>query len=257
MQNPKSEIRNPKSKMNRVFKIFPTPKDLAETFAADLIRRIKNSEKKRKPITIAISGGNTPKFLFSVLAEKSSSAVNWNMVKFFWVDERCVPPDDPESNFGMTDKIFLSKIKIVPENIHRIMGEADPVKEASRYSGVIKKNTRSKNNIPVFDIVILGMGDDGHTASIFSGNIKLLSSKKICDTVVHPVSLQRRITITGKVINNAEAIFFLVTGLKKANVVNEIFCNSANAGMFPASHINSVNGETTWLLDKEAGKYVI
>jgi 6-phosphogluconolactonase len=243
--------------MNRIFKIFPAPEDLAEAFAEELANRIKKAEKSGSPVTIAISGGNTPKLLFSVLAEKYSSVLPWSMIRLFWVDERCVLPDDPESNFGMTQKILLNKIEIAPENIHRIHGEADPVKEASRYSNVIIANTYKKENLPVFDIVILGMGDDGHTASIFPGNMELLSSEKICDTAFHPVSGQMRITITGKVINNSDMIFFLVTGLNKANIINEIFCNSANAGKFPAAHIQSTHGKTTWLLDREAGKYVV
>jgi 6-phosphogluconolactonase len=243
--------------LKRIYKIFPSPQDLAEKFAEDLADRIKKAEKAGSPVTLAISGGKTPLLLFSLLAEKYSSVLPWSMVRLFWVDERCVLPDDPESNFGMTEKILLSKIEIATENIFRIRGEADPVKEALRYSDVIMANTYKNENLPVFDIVILGMGDDGHTASIFPGNIELLSSEKICDTAVHPATGQRRITITGKVINNAETIFILVTGLNKAKIVNEIFYNSANAGMFPAAHIQSTYGKTIWLLDIEAGKFVI
>jgi 6-phosphogluconolactonase len=242
--------------MNIAYKIFSSPEELADYFAGELIVRIKAAEKEKKPLAIAISGGNTPKLLFSVLGEKYSSSVDWSFVKFFWVDERCVPPDDPESNFGMTEKILLDKIEIPSGNVFRIIGEDDPSKEALRYSAVIERYTRSKRNIPVFDIVILGMGDDGHTASIFPGNERLLSSDKICETAVHPLSGQRRITITGKVINNSDEIFFLVTGNKKSQIVNDIFRNSSVSGIFPAAHIKSVNGKTRWLLDNDAAKFI-
>jgi 6-phosphogluconolactonase len=243
--------------MKILFKIFLTPEELANGFAEELIRFIKVAEKRKTSLTIAVSGGNTPRLLFSVLSEKYSMAVDWSVVKLFWVDERCVPPDHTDSNFGMTNKILLGKIEIPSENVFRIRGEDDPVKEAARYSGVIDNQIRQKNSIPVFDIVLLGMGEDGHTASIFPGNEKLFSSKINCDVAVHPVSGQKRITMTGKVINNARSVFFLVTGKNKADIVNEIFRNSAVSGMFPAAHARSLNGITTWLLDSDAGKFIV
>ena len=249
-------ITNVNGKMNVLYKIFSSPEELANYFAAELIDRIKAAEKRKKFLSIAISGGNTPGLLFSVLSEKYSSSVDWSFVKLFWIDERCVPPDDPESNFGMTEKMLLSKIEIPSGNVFRIIGEDDPSKEALRYSAVIERYTRSKRHIPVFDVAILGIGDDGHTASIFPGNEQLLLSHKICETAVHPLSNQRRITITGKVINNSEEIFFLVTGSNKSQIVNDIFRNSSVSGMFPAAHIKSVNGTTTWLLDDEAAKFI-
>lgn len=238
------------------YKIFLTPEDLANNFAEELIGLIKIAEKGNTSLAIAISGGSTPRLLFTVLSDKYSTAVDWRVVKLFWVDERCVPPDNTESNFGMTNKTLLSKIEIPSENIFRMRGEDDPVKEAERYSELIDKQIHQKNSIPVFDIVLLGMGEDGHTASIFQGNEKLFSSNKNCDVAVHPVSGQNRITLTGKVINNARSIFFLVTGNNKADIVNEIFRNSAVSGMFPAAYVRSLNGNTTWLLDNEAGKFI-
>lgn len=238
------------------YKIYETPQMLAEAFAEVLIDRISEAAKKKTPLTLAISGGNTPKLLFSVLAEKYDKSVDWNMVRLFWVDERCVAPDDPESNFGMTEKILLGKILISAGNVYRMRGEDDPAMEAPRYSEVISSRIRIKNGFPVFDIIILGMGNDGHTASIFPGNNKLFSSDKICEVAVHPVSGQKRITLTGKVINNSKSVFYLVTGNGKSEIIKEIFRNSAVSEMFPSAHIKSVNGTTTWLLDNEAGKFI-
>jgi len=236
--------------------IFQTPQDLAEAFAADLADKIKKAADGKEYLNIALSGGNTPKILFTVLAEKYSQSLDWCYVHFFWVDERCVPPEDPESNFGMTKQFLLDKIKIPRKNIHRMRGENDPGREAERYSEEILKYVCKGKYLPVFDIMILGIGDDGHTASIFTGNTELLSSEKICGTSVHPVSGQIRITLTGKVINNSKEIFFLVTGEKKSDIVYKIISKSSDTVTFPAANIFSVHGKTIWLLDEESGRFI-
>lgn len=243
-------------KLDRSFRIFPTPIELAEAFAIDLVNLIKEAENNKSPVMVALSGGNTPKLLFSVLADKYAKSVNWSYIHFFWGDERCVPPDDPESNYGMTSSLLLNKIIIPENNIHRIRGENDPEKEALRYSEEIMNNTRSIDELPMFDLIILGLGDDGHTASIFPENIELLDSGRVCEVAVHPVSGQKRVTITGKVINNADAITFLVTGHPKAHIVEGIFKNRKTAACFPAFHVNSSHGKVLWLLDKNAGEFV-
>jgi len=242
--------------LNRAEKIFLTKEDLAETFADDLINRIKNAGKINKSFTVALSGGGTPKILFDILAEKSNKSIGWNQVHFFWVDERCVPPSDHESNFGMTKNILLNKINIPEKNIHRIHGEADPLKEADRYSREVLKHNRKINNLPLIDVVLLGMGDDGHTASIFPGNLNLFNSEKICEVASHPFTGQKRITLTGKVINNADAIFFIVTGSSKAVIVEQIFKEDPLSVNYPATYIKPFHGSLTWLLDKKAGKFI-
>ncbi len=235
------------------YKIFPTAHDLAEKLAFELADRMGSAERDNSPLTIALSGGNTPKLLFSVLAKKYLTSVNWSFVHLFWVDERCVAPEDPESNYGMTYRLLLDKIDIPMENIHRMRGENDPESEAERYSEEILKYIPLQNNLPVFDIILLGMGEDGHTASIFPGNLELIHSMRICDKAIHPVSGQRRITLTGKVINNARDIIFLVTGTDKADIVYEIIKKREKNLKFPAANIISGRGRTLWLLDKEAG----
>lgn len=239
------------------YKIYPTPGELASAFAGEFISQIRIAGKKKKYVSIAVSGGSTPKLFFSVLAENYSGAADWKKVKIFWVDERCVPPYDSESNFGMTERNLLSKIEIPSENIFRIHGEDDPLKEAERYSDVIRKQILHKNKVPVLDIIILGMGEDGHTASIFPGDERLFEVSNNCDVAIHPVTGQKRITLTGKVINNARSVFFLVTGSSKSKIVYEIYRNSEVSGMFPASHIRLLNGRITWFLDYEAGKFIV
>lgn len=237
-----------------MFQIFSTPRDAAEAVATDLAAKINSTAAADRHLTLALSGGNTPGLLFSVLAEKYSLSINWNFVDIFWVDERCVPPDHPESNYGMTREKLLAHISIPETNIHRIKGEADSPREAAAsYSGEIMKYTRSVRGIPGFDIIILGMGEDGHTASIFPGRLDLFVTNLFCETSVHPVSGQNRITLTGKVINNAGKIIFLVTGNVKAQMIREIFMQGPEFLNLPAAHIIPSHGEVKWYIDTEAG----
>jgi 6-phosphogluconolactonase len=176
-------------------------------------------------------------------------------VHLFWGDERCVSPDDPQSNFGMTERVFLEKIKIPDTNIHRILGENNPSAEAIRYSDEVRRFTNEREELPVFDLIILGLGEDGHTASIFPGNNELLCSENICEVAVHPESFQKRITLTVPVINNAETIIFLVTGEKKAKLVSEILGQSEPLD-YPAAHIKPGYGSVKWYLDAAAAKMI-
>jgi len=239
--------------MERVIKIFPIQKILAESLALDLVNMINENKDSNFPFTIALSGGNTPGLLFSVMANQHRDAVDWNKVHFFWVDERCVPPDNKESNFGMTHKVFLGKIKIPKDNIHRIRGEDSPEKEAERYSEELKHFTTKRNGIPFFDIILLGLGEDGHTASVFPGNEKLFQSDSICTTALHPATGNTRLTITGKVINNTRQIIFIVTGRNKAEIVRKIIDGKGAEKHFPASYVIPVDGSIIWYLDAPAG----
>ena len=238
--------------MEQIVKIFPTLFELAVKFAEEMVRMINESAKNKKHFTVALSGGSTPEILFTLLGEKYSESVPWQYVHFFWGDERCVGPDDPESNFGMTFRKLLTKIEIPSINIHRIKGEDDPGKEAVRYSEEISLNALKRDGIPLFDLVILGLGEDGHTASLFPGHPELMNSDKICDVAFHPVTLQKRITLTGKVINNADAVTFLVSGKKKDGVVEKMFKKNPAALNYPASHIVPVYGRLSWFIDKDA-----
>jgi 6-phosphogluconolactonase len=235
--------------------ILKSPAELAEKLAGTIALIIRNTLKMGSTATVAISGGNTPKLLFEVLAVKYATSIKWDQVQIFWVDERCVTPEDPESNFGMTRRILLDKIGIPSSNIHRMRGEDEPAVEAARYSDEIRRNVRFKNGLPCFDIVLLGIGDDGHTASIFPGNLNLFSTEEICEVAVRTYSGQKRITLTGKVINNAEVINFLVTGKSKTRIVGDIFENNAHSLNYPASFIVPSHGIVNWWLDEEAGNF--
>jgi 6-phosphogluconolactonase len=236
-----------------IVKIFPDSHSLAKEFAKEMIYLIDLSAQKSKPFSVALSGGSTPEVLFTLLSENYAKSVFWQFVHIFWVDERCVSPDDSESNYGMTRRKLLSNIDIPFSNIHRIKGEEDPENEVLRYPEEILKFTEKRDGLPLFDLMILGLGEDGHTASIFPGHMELINSDKICDIALHPGTLQKRITLTGRVINNADFITFLVTGKKKEKIVQKIFKKSMDAKNLPASYIAPIYGRLSWFLDSEAG----
>jgi len=238
--------------MDGNIRIFNTTEDLAGALANDLEELIGIKEKKNS-VTIAVSGGRTPESVFPVLAGKYSGQLNWPQVNIFWVDERCVSPDDRESNYGMAKKLLLDRIPIPSQNIHRIRGEEEPLKEAERYSAEIRALTRARNGFPYFDMILLGLGEDGHTASIFPGSEHLFTSGSLCSVASHPLTGQKRITLTGEVINNAGMVIFIVTGKKKAEIVSEIINEGQGSNKFPASHVKPVEGKLAWYLDEAAG----
>lgn len=230
--------------------IFKSPEELANEFASRLMNWVESHSGNE--FHLAISGGKTPDLLFVILAEEYADSVLWQKLHFWWVDERMVSPDDPESNFGVVQKLLFSKISIPEENIHRMKGENAPDKEAFSYSAQIQEKLPFENGWPVFDLILLGMGDDGHTASIFPDQMELLVSEKICEIATHPVSGQKRVTLTGKVINNAANVCFLVTGSNKAKRLTEIFERQPEAVHLPASHIESEEGIPEWYVDEAA-----
>jgi len=234
--------------MSPAIHVSKTPEDLADAFARQLIEWVNNS--RQESFHLALSGGKTPSLLFSVLTEKYSHEVRWQKIHFWWGDERMVSPNDPESNFGEVNKLLFSKIGVASSQIHRIKGEDDPIPETHRYSSEIQEFVEEQDQWPAFDLIMLGMGDDGHTASIFPNQSKLLESDQITALAAHPVSGQQRITLTGKVLNNAKRVAFLVAGSSKSMKFNEIISKSEKAKVYPAAHINPF-GELHWFIDQE------
>lgn len=235
-------------------KIFSKPNKVYNAVAKEILKLTQNS--KQEIIDIALSGGNTPKRFFKKLSKKYADEIPWERIHFWWGDERCVSPDHEESNFKMTQDLLLSKVSIPKSNIHRIKGEAEPEGEAIRYSKEMESTLNSRGKDPVFDIILLGLGDDGHTASIFPDQLELFEHERSCAVAEHPLSGQKRITITGNVLNNANQIFFLVTGANKALRVSEIMNDSEAAKLLPAYYISPTNGELIWFLDEEAAAQI-
>lgn len=231
-------------------KIFETPESLAKGFAQIFSDKISELLKDKSELSIALSGGKTPIEMYKILATDYKDKIDWNKLNFYWVDERCVEPGSPESNFGNAYNTLFRNINISPARLHRIKGEADPVKEAQRYSELVQHNVPALGSLPSFDIILLGIGDDGHTASIFPDQINLFTSEKLYDTAIHPKTGNKRITMTGNLINNAKCIYFLVSGSEKAVVVNSILYNYKDAKDYPAYYIKPVSGEIYWMIVK-------
>ena len=232
--------------------IYPTKEATIRKFAEYLISFINNNAEENKKFNIALSGGNTPKLLFKYLKNNYLNNTDWSFVHFYWGDERCVPPESDESNYGYAFNLFLNSERIPPKNIHRIIGESNPDEESNRYSNLILENIPIENNLPQFDFIMLGLGTDGHTASIFPNQMELIDSNNICEVAEHPESGQKRITLTGNVINNARQISFLVTGQSKSHIVLNILEKKNSYKSYPASHIQPAKGDISWYLDKEA-----
>jgi 6-phosphogluconolactonase len=243
-----------KNALDKIVKIYSSPSELAEKFAEEMISMIKASLKTGNAFNIALSGGSTPELLFTVLGDKYADSLPWKNVHFFWVDERCVTPENKESNYGMTMKAFLSRISIPAMNIHRMRGEDNPDEEAFRYSKEISESVSTSDGFPVFDLILLGLGEDGHTASIFPGHLEYFESDKICIVAAHPVTGQKRISLTGRVINNGSRIVFLVTGEKKQAIVEKMFKNDPSSLNYPAAYIVPVHGNLSWYLDESAAE---
>lgn len=235
-------------------KIFSKPKNVYKAIAKELIKMVQNSNQEI--FDIALSGGNSPKGLFKKISKKYADQIPWERIHLWWGDERCVPPTDEQSNYKMTVDYLISNIDIPVDNIHRIRGEEDPEKEALRYSKEMQDTLNSRGKDPVFDLIILGLGDDGHTASIFPDQLELFEYEQNCAVAVHPLTGQKRITITGNVLNNANQVFFLVTGSNKALRISEIMNDNDAAQLLPAYYISPTNGILTWFLDDEAAAQI-
>lgn len=231
-----------------MFEIYDTKAEVARALSGYL-ERWSAEEGFR---SIALSGGSTPRVWFDLLAQEYKNRLPWQELLLFWGDERCVPPGDAQSNYGMTRKHLLDKVPVEPSHVFRIHGENPPADEAQRYSMVLKEALPEDRGIPQLDLVILGMGDDGHTASIFPHEMELWGSDSLCEVATHPESGQKRISITGQIINNAKQVVFLVTGANKAAPLAEIRKSSAASAQFPAAHVAPTSGRLLWLLDKDA-----
>ncbi|MBN1598265.1 MAG: 6-phosphogluconolactonase [Bacteroidales bacterium] len=240
-------------------RIFTEPEIMATSLSEEFYRYVNQLFNSHNSLNVALSGGNTPLLFFTKLAEYNGQKLNkidWKRIHFFWGDERCVPTSHEDSNYGRASEVFLSTIDIPEKNIHRINGENDPYNESERYSQLVRQMVNTKSGIPSFDWVFLGVGTDGHIASIFPDQIKLINSEKICEVSENPESKQKRVTLTGIILNNAKRITFIVTGDHKKNVVKNILNNEGPYKKYPASYIKSNNGVTDWYLDSKAADLI-
>jgi len=201
---------------------------------------------------VALSGGSTPKGLYTLLAEKGAPPVPWAQTFFFFGDERFVPPTHPDSNFRMANEALLSKLRLPPQNVLRVpTEEADPMAVAQKYERAIQTHfALSPGQFPRFDLILLGLGPDGHTASLFPGTSALREEKRLVVANWVGKFATHRITFTYPVINHAACVIFLVGGKDKADVLREVFEN--DKADLPAQKVRPIDGRLLWLIDRAA-----
>ena len=220
--------------------------------AAELVAALsERAVRDRGRFAVSLSGGSTPRRLHSVLAsEEYRQRISWPHWHVFWGDERAVPQEHDDSNYRMARETLLDHVALSRAHVHRIPTELDPVQAASEYEHIIRQAL--DEDTPVFDLILLGMGDDGHTASLFPGSEALQEDRRLvaADWAPHPVA--RRITFTLPLINRAAAVAFLVEGAHKSKMVRRVLQSGPGEEPLPASLVQPTNGVLHWFLDSAA-----
>lgn len=239
-----------------LYTVRETPYELSHLAAARLSSAVAEAVALRGLARIAISGGNTPRDAFSLWAspdEPYRSKTPWDKLELYWVDERCVPPSHAESNYRMTQEALLSKVPMDPARIFRMHGELEPEAAAARYESAIRNSFRLEGaELPRFDLVQLGMGDDGHTASLFPHTDAINELGRLVVANHVPQKDVWRVTLTWPVINNAAQVFFLLEGAAKAQVLHDVLLGPYDPDQMPAQLIRPSSGVLSFLLDKSA-----
>lgn len=238
---------------DKLIHIYKDKKELAEEFAQMLVAGTLELPHDSY-FSIALSGGSTPAVIFRHLASEAGKDINWSKIRIFWGDERCVGPNHDDSNYAMAKENLFNAIDIPATNIFRIKGENHPATEAKNYASLVKKMLPAQDGIPRFDLFMLGLGDDGHTASIFPDNISGFYSEKLFIVATNPNNQQIRVSATGTLINQARKVVFLVTGAAKAERLAQILKQKPGWEKLPASLVQPVDGTLCWLLDQASAQ---
>jgi 6-phosphogluconolactonase len=199
---------------------------------------------------VALSGGSTPRRLYALLSSSPyQTTIDWRRIHLFWADERCVPPDHPESNYALLRDSLLVHVPLPRSNVHRIEGEKEPGEAARKYEQSIREFFGT--HVPAFDLVMLGVGEDGHTASLFPGSTTLHEVSRTAVPVYRETNKMNRVTLTLPVINHASHVLFLAAGKAKAGVIKNILYEENSKG-YPAGLVWPTSGTLAWFLDREA-----
>ncbi len=239
-------------------KIFPDPQALALA-AADLLVDVANKATQAHGMfSVALSGGSTPQLLYKLLgSEPFSERVDWSKTHIFWGDERCVPPDNPESNYLKAKQALLDHIPIPPENVHRILTELTPEQAAEDYEETLLRFFSSLSDDEEraqasFDLVLLGMGDDGHTASLFPGTSVIHEDTRWVRALYVDKLAAWRVTLTPAILNRSKHVVFLVSGAGKSYTLQRVIYGSYMPDRYPSQVIRPEKGNLTWLVDEAA-----
>lgn len=238
--------------------VFPTPDAVSAAAAERFVASAQRAVRERGRFMVALAGGSTPEGLYRRLAsEPDRGRVDWPAAEVFWGDERCVPPGDPASNYRMAREALLDRVPIPGARVHRIRGEAEPALAAQEYEMILRDRFGTPHGAlrpgAAFDLVLLGLGADGHTASLFPGSTALLERERWVLASRAPAAPHRRVTLTAVVLRAAREVFFLVTGADKARALRQAITAPAGALNPPACVVLPSDGVVRWLVDSSAG----
>ena len=256
MANPKSNIRGQSD--NFRIKIVNDLAEICRAAAGEIVHLANRAPSVSKPFSVALSGGSTPRRLHVLMAGDPAvrDRLPWQRMHFFWGDERHVPPDHPQSNYRMAYETLLSLASVPAENIHRVPSEEpDAVLAAEKYEQELQTFfALEADQLPRFDCILLGMGSDGHTASLFPGTEALNETKRLVAANWVEKYKTYRITLTVPVLNRADLIIFLVSGVEKAAALKEVLHGDYRPELFPAQLIQPGSGKLLWIVDRAAAR---
>lgn len=230
------------------FKIFESPAEVARAAAKHWVNL--------NPTSVALSGGSTPRALYQLLADPNEpfrEQIAWDKTHFFFTDERHVPPDHPDSNYRMVNEAMFSRVPVPQQNIHRIPAE-QPIAQAAADAYESDLRRFFGEAIPAFDLLLLGLGEEGHTASIFPGSEVLSETQRLVAAPFVEKLNAYRITMTLPVLNNGKSVVFLVTGASKAEILRQVIETDKKPDLYPAQAISPTNGAVSWFMDKAAAR---
>lgn len=233
--------------------IYPDSNTLSHEAAQYIVRLATEAVSNRGRFTIALSGGSTPKALYTLLGnEPYRGQIDWALVEIFWSDERCVPPDSSDSNYQLAQEVLLSKVPIAANQVHRMPADQVDRDAASQEYTQEMQRVFGTDGIPSFDLLQLGMGPEGHTASLFPHQASLHEQQRLVMPVNVPKPPPPRLTFTPPLLNAAQHVLFLVTGSEKAAALQAVLEGSYQPEEYPAQIVRPSHGEVTWMLDTAA-----
>lgn len=236
-------------------RIFPDLAALSEAAASLWVAAADQAILVRDTFLVALSGGSTPAMLYGLLASSPlREQVDWIRLQAFWGDERCVPPEDLQSNYRQARDLLFAQVPTPPANIHRVRTELDPDQAAEDYARVLLQYASGGLGWPRFDLVLLGLGEDGHTASLFPGSDPQPAGAALAVTAEYQGRPAARVTLTPAVFNSAREVLFLVSGQSKSQAVADVLNGAFRPDDLPAQRIHPAEGALIWLLDQDAAQ---
>lgn len=233
--------------------VYPDTNTLSQQAAQFIVRLANESIVTRGRFSIALSGGSTPKVLYGLLgSEPYRDQIDWSKVDIFWSDERCVPPDSADSNYRMAREVLLSRVPLSPQQVHRMPADQPDRDAAAQAYTHEMRQSFGTGDIPHFDLIQLGMGPEGHTASLFPHQSSLHEQQRLVMYVNVPKPPPPRLTFTPPILNAARHVLFLVTGAEKADAVQAVLEGDYNPEEYPAQIVCPASGEIVWMLDEAA-----